>query len=281
MPLPYPLNPLGISVREELPLTLTAVEASTVQLTATGSPTVSGLHYRLGTSGPWLPYTIGTVIPLAAGKKVQFWNSATTLSRSNNLVQFVMDGKISGSGNMQSMLNYSDICPNYCFWALFSFCSALIRPPDLTAKVINDACYGDMFRGTKIVHSPKVFAQNSDFNSCLSTFRDCLDLVDIPNFRFSVFAGRFLRGAFQGCISLRSVKLAASIVEDRGLELAFDGCSALSNIEVDFTTWGTFGTEFLNWVRGVSTTGTFVKPAALPEEYGPSRIPTGWTVINK
>ena len=31
----------------------------------------------------------------------------------------------------------------------------------------------------------------------------------------------------------------------------------------------------------VASSGTFTKPTALAEEYGTSRIPTGWTVVNK
>ena len=73
--IPSKLNPMGINLTENLPLTLTAQQAnSTVKLTATGSPTVSGLHYRLGKSGLWIPYTIGYTITLAhIGDCVQFW----------------------------------------------------------------------------------------------------------------------------------------------------------------------------------------------------------------
>ena len=34
----------------------------------------------------------------------------------------------------------------------------------------------------------------------------------------------------------------------------------------------------MGWVDGVAPTGTFVCPKALPEEYGPQRIPQGWRV---
>ena len=59
------------------------------------------------------------------------------------------------------------------------------------------------------------------------------------------------------------------------------GCSSLSKIEVNFTSWGNIATATQTWVSGVAASGTFIKPAALPEEYGPNRIPSGWTVVNK
>ena len=60
----------------------------------------------------------------------------------------------------------------------------------------------------------------------------------------------------------------------------FDGASSLSEIEVAFTSWPTSNaTE--NWLSGVAASGTFIKPSTLPEEYGVSRIPEGWIVIDK
>jgi hypothetical protein len=64
----------------------------------------------------------------------------------------------------------------------------------------------------------------------------------------------------------------------------FRYCSTLEEVTVHFTDWGTsYDSTFNGWLSGVSPTGTFYKPSALPEEIGEaheSRIPTGWTVVN-
>jgi hypothetical protein len=60
----------------------------------------------------------------------------------------------------------------------------------------------------------------------------------------------------------------------------FKNCSNLNNINVMFTRWDFVGgTE--NWVLGVASTGTFTCPTELPEEFGPYRIPAGWTIVRK
>ena len=58
----------------------------------------------------------------------------------------------------------------------------------------------------------------------------------------------------------------------------FSGCSNLNYIKAMFTTTPS-NSYTQNWVRGVATTGTFVKnSAATWEVTGPNGIPEGWTV---
>jgi hypothetical protein len=59
----------------------------------------------------------------------------------------------------------------------------------------------------------------------------------------------------------------------------FKDCTSLNNININFSAWPTNATY--NWVENVSSTGTFTCPTALPEEFGNSRIPTGWTIVRK
>ncbi|GEM_PF-2129982 len=58
---------------------------------------------------------------------------------------------------------------------------------------------------------------------------------------------------------------------------AFWNCSSLAYIRVGITSWGRRSGN--GWVDGVAANGTFIKHAALPLEFGPDRIPTGWTVL--
>jgi surface protein len=60
----------------------------------------------------------------------------------------------------------------------------------------------------------------------------------------------------------------------------FRGCTKLNSINVNFSAWNPTNATG-SWVRNVSSSGTFTCPADLPEEFGESRIPTGWTVVRK
>ena len=256
--IPYRLNPLGITVNENLPLTLTAEQAnSTVKLTASGSPTVSGLHYRLGKSGTWLSYTIGDTITLTnTGDCVQFWNSENTLSTASaNRVTFALTGQIAARGNIQSLLNYSDTAPQYCVYRLFFQSTALTSAPDMPALNLARSCYSGMYNGcTGLVNPPKVLpAKVLNIECYYAMFAYCSGFSTAP------------------------VIKAETLAQD-SLSATFGGCSSLSRIEVNFTSWSKVTSS---WVSGVAASGTFVKPSALPEEYGTNRIPTGWTVVNK
>ena len=65
----------------------------------------------------------------------------------------------------------------------------------------------------------------------------------------------------------------------------FGGCTALKRIKVNFTEWprkSDDDTSLLtgNWMWDVPPGGTFYKPEALEERFGPDYIPEGWTVEN-
>ena len=283
MPIPYRLNPLGISVREELPLTFTAVEASTVKLTATGSPTVSGLHYRLGTSGPWLPYTIGNTINLAAGEKVQFWNSVNRLSTGNSTYcYFVLSGKVSATGNLMSLLNYADTIPQYGFRKLFTGASALVScPHDLTAKSIGAyGCAGTFELCSGMLTPIREIAIDTLAENCFdSMYARCGSIPYLSHVKATVMAPYCCTLMYYMCGNITSAYIPDVTLADYCFRRMFYYSSSLSGINTDITSW--HQTATFEWLSGVAAFGTFIKTAALPEEYGTSRIPSGWTVINK
>ena len=86
---------------------------------------------------------------------------------------------------------------------------------------------------------------------------------------------------FRGCTSLtQTPALPATTLADSCYRYMFNGCKNLDNINVNFSAWNpTNATN--NWVKTVSSSGTFTCPAGLPEEFGSNRIPTGWTVVRK
>ena len=83
---------------------------------------------------------------------------------------------------------------------------------------------------------------------------------------------------FNGCTCLTSApELPATTLAKFCYNSMFNGCAKLSLIRVHFTAWGA---QTSKWVTSVSSAGTFYKPSALSEEFGESKIPTGWTVVN-
>ena len=80
---------------------------------------------------------------------------------------------------------------------------------------------------------------------------------------------------FYNCTSLtKSPELTATTLGYNCYANMFRGCTNLSHITVDITSWDADAT--VNWVSGVSSTGTFVKPSALSVVNGTSYIPDGW-----
>lgn len=77
-----------------------------------------------------------------------------------------------------------------------------------------------------------------------------------------------------------SVELNITELKTRCFAGMFYGCSNFSDLTVHFTEWDPEGTSNCTngWLDGVSATGVFRCPKALPIERGPARIPEGWDV---
>lgn len=118
-------------------------------------------------------------------------------------------------------------------------------------------------------------------------FARCSQLESIPILSATTIEWESYNGMFKGCIRLPSAKLLATgINANQAVGDMFNGCYSLSSIDVDFNSWTppwgeTASDPFSLWVSGVAANGTFTKPAALSTEFGPSKIPDGWTIYDK
>lgn len=130
--IPYRFDPLATVSLNNEPVYFTLkslANNSTVTLTQTGTVDISQLYYKTK-SLDWTLFSYNTPITLNKNEYIQFYNHSNKLSTSNNnYVQFSLNGEIEALGNVQSLVNFSENAPNYCFRRLFQNCSALAKAP--------------------------------------------------------------------------------------------------------------------------------------------------------
>ena len=259
---------------------------STVQLTAVGSaPAVTLVKSFDGVN--WEDYAVGEVIELPSiGKSVYLaagegGNNAFGAS-ANSYHKFVINGLVASSGDITSILNFdcaqTTLAPS-CYQYMFDGCTGLTSAPELPATTLATSCYQYMFRGcTGLTSAPELPATTLATACYTNMFSGCTGLTSAPELPATTLSGNCYNSMFKGCTGLTNApELPATTLMGNCYYGMFSGCTNISLIKVHFTAWGT---QTNNWVSNVPSTGTFYKPNALAEEYGASKIPTGWTVVN-
>lgn len=164
---------------------------------------------------------------------------------------------------------------NQCYFGLFQACSSLTTAPALPATTMAIGCYQSLFAG-------------------------CTSLTTAPALPATTLALGCYQSLFTGCTSLTTAELPATTLANSAYMYMFTGCTSLTYIKVGFTAWPNMSSSSASnykatysWTRlTVNTTGTFVCPAALPQQFNASAnntigtalsgytnaIPYGWTV---
>ena len=141
--------------------------------------------------------------------------------------------------------------PYYAYEGMFQKCSELVEVPTFPSVMESVASKG----------------MSSMFEDCIS-----LESAIVPETRTS---GGDLSRMYYGCKNLKSAEVYT--LSSAGLGACFMTCTSLSSITVHFTEWPG-GTT--NWVKSVSSSGSFYKPSSLEAKFGTGYIPSGWTVYN-
>ena len=114
-----------------------------------------------------------------------------------------MNGDIEGSGDIQSMLNWSLGVPNYAFCYLFQNCTALSIPPELPATSLAPYCYLRMFNNcTSLTTAPELPATTLAIYCYGAMFYGCASLVSAPELPATILAGYCYYRMFAYCTSL-------------------------------------------------------------------------------
>jgi len=194
---------------------------------------------------------------------------------------------------------------NMCYQYMFAGCQGLTRAPELPATEMTVACYASMFEDcTSLVKAPatlptttfsdygfndETMEEYGSIDCYMQMFKGCTSLKEAPALPATKLVHGVYQYMFAGCTNLtKAPELPAAKVADLAYSNMFDGCTSLNYIKclaTEFEINPEFGnTEEDNvkdWLRGVSTTGTFVKANAMTSWLsGNSGIPAGWTVKN-
>lgn len=119
--------------------------------------------------------------------------------------------------------------------------------------------------------------------ACMDMFKNCISLTDPPKLStLNLHLGCYAR-MFYGCTSLeKAPELPALQLKPTCYYEMFCGCSQLNYIKAMFITTPStspYISNTVNWVEGVSPTGTFVKNSvATWDTIGNNGVPNGWTI---
>ena len=279
------------------PLTFRATQdGSTVRLIKNGSPTGS---FQTSTDGgnTWGDYPIDTVITLNTGEEVSFRAEPNRTSAQNlyNYFYFIMEGKIEAWHNVMSMINAYDftvqeISIEFAFNRMFEGCTSLVKAPVLPATTLANQCYRDMFNGcTSLTEAPELPATTLTTFCYAGMFNGCTSLVNAPVLPATTLAEYCYFWMFSNCTSLvESPELPATTLANNCYTSMFYGCSSLNKVRCQmpstisaedipaYTGDGSVA-SLVQWLEGVSSTGTFYTNADANWPSGSSGIPIGWT----
>ena len=250
-----------------------------------------GLGYSLDNGTSWTTLSAGSSTPtITKGSKV-LWKGDYKGTGSSNYGRFSSTGKFNVSGNIMS-LTYGDdfedkidlTGSNYCFNKLFYGCSNLIDASNLIlpATTLAKSCYSGMFQGcTSLTTAPELPATTLADDCYNSMFKECTSLTLAPELPATTLAKSCYYNMFYKCTSLTlAPELPATTLVRYCYAYMFLSCSKLNYIKAMFTTVPS-STYTSNWVKGVSSTGTFVKNAdATWNVAGNNGVPTGWKAMH-
>lgn len=168
-----------------------------------------------------------------------------------------------------------------CYSSMFTGCTSLTEPPQLPAINLVDCCYAGMFRDcSSLTEAPELHSANLARACYQEMFKGCTNLTQAPELPATILTIGCYLTMFKNCTSLTKAILPAAVLKTDCYSEMFNGCTSLTEIKclaTDMTAYQCI----LNWVDGVSRTGTFTKASGVEWPSGVSGIPVGWTVIEE
>lgn len=166
-----------------------------------------------------------------------------------------------------------------CYAFMLSNCSSLVQVPALHATELAQECYRGLFQNcTALTQAPALPATTLDEKCYDSMFSHCTKLTQAPELPATELSPYCYNQMFWDCTSLtKAPELPATTLVYCCYQFMFFGDSKLNYVKSLAT--NITATNALNqWLSGVASTGTFVKPIGVGYQTGTSGIPQGWTV---
>ena len=268
-------------------LSFEAIESGTFSFL--GATSAHTLSYSLDDGATWTPLAHDTDTPtINAGNKIM-WKGNLTPEFMGGIGKFIATGKFVAYGNIMSLL-YGDnfvgqislTDKTFAFYSLFAGNSKIVSALNLIllATTLAGHCYESMFYGcTSLTTAPALPATTLAEYCYPSMFNGCTSLTTAPELPATTLAEYCYSMMFSGCKSLTTApELPATTLVTYCYGDMFNGCTNLNYIKM-LAINITARYSLDNWVYGVSSTGTFVKAAAIPFLTGASGIPSGWTIV--
>ena len=291
------------------------IEASEDGLTA--SLSLNTCEYCIDGDGNWKTLSVGTTTESINSGQTLSFRSTSQPTSSNGIGTFTINKKCNLKGNCMSMLfgdnaadNYSLLNKNYAFYKLFQNCTNIVNvnsnflpatrlitycycnmfygctnlttAPELPATTLSYGCYQSMFGNcTSLTTAPTLPATSLSTYCYTHMFYNCTSLTTTPELLATMLAEGCYYGMFYGCTHLTTApELPATSLAISCYYNMFYDCNKLNYIKM-LATDISAPTCLNDWVVGVSSTGTFIKNAAMTSlPTGDSGIPSGWTVQN-
>ena len=167
----------------------------------------------------------------------------------------------------------------YCYYSMFIGCTSLVTAPELPATTLALGCYYSMFEGcTSLVTASELPATTLAQYCYYSMFIGCTSLVTASELPATTLANGCYQSMFNGCTSLVTApELPATTLAQYCYYSMFYGCTSLNYIKCLATNISASNCLY-QWVRDITSSGTFVKAAGVTWPTGINGIPSGWVV---
>ena len=274
-------------------LTFNILSAGTIKWTTSRFSAARTIDYKLN-NGEWTSITStteGVVINVNTGDKIQFRGNNGAYSEGfSEFNSFGGSALFEAEGNIMSLTegdyfkNKLSIGSIYTFVALFRGCANLVSAENLIlpATRVGESCYSNMFDGcTSLTTAPELPATTLDARCYQFMFAGCTSLTTAPALPATTLKTFCYNQMFRDCTSLTAApELPATKLTETCYWGMFRGCTSLNYIKCLATIISARNCT-IDWVSGVSSTGTFVKSPNMTEwTTGVDGIPEGWTVTN-
>ena len=308
------MEPLTFNILSAGTINWTATDSSaskTIEYNLNNGDKWASITSNTGSSAPTITVNPGDKIQFR-GNNEQYYDSSSYAynSFSGSTALFEAEGNVMSLIYGDDFKNKLTISRAYAFASLFNNCVNLVSAKNLIlpATTLVDCCYQSMFYGcTSLTTAPQLPATTLAYNCYSHMFQGCTSLTTAPKLPATTLASNCYESMFQRCTSLTTApELPATTLEDYCYQYMFWNCTKLTTapeLPASTLAYSCYSGMFLgcrslnyikclatdisasdctySWVKGVASTGTFVKPSSMTSwSTGNSGIPTNWDVQN-